>query len=158
MFVRTNGAYASSAQKAWHQVFKWLDENNIRQEVNVGYGLLHDNPKIVSVDRCRYDACIEIPERFESKIPEPFSVQKFLGGAFARARHNGMTAELSMTIADLRDGWIPSSGLWLDPNRPILEIYHDDPVTVPDGERKIDICIPVSTEAVEDRSAAQVSV
>jgi len=154
MFVRTNGAYASSAQKAWFQVFKWLDDNNIRQQVNVGYGLLHDNPQVVSVDRCRYDACIEIPEGFESKVPEMFSVQKLPGGAFARTRHNGMTAELSLTIANLRDEWIPNSGLWLDPNRPMLEIYHDDPMTVADGARKIDVCIPVSAQAEVDRSAA----
>jgi len=154
MFMRTNGAYASSSQKAWGRVFQWLDENNIRQEVNVGYGLLHDNPQIVSEDQCRYDACIEIPEQFESKIPEMFSVQKLPGGAFARTRHKGMTAELSKTIVNLRDEGIPSRGLWLDPNRPMLEIYHDDPMTVADGARKIDVCVPVSTQALDDRSAA----
>lgn len=154
MFARANGAYASSAQKAWFQVFKWLDDNNIRQKVELGYGLLHDNPKVVSVDRCRYDACIEIPEGFESKVPGMFSVQKLPGGAFARTRHQGMTAELSMTIASLRDDWVPSSGLWLDPHRPMLEIYRDDPMTVPDGERKIDVCIPVAAHAEVSRSAA----
>lgn len=154
MFARTNGAYASSAQKAWTQVFSWLDANNIRDQVDVGYGLLHDNPHVVSVDRCRYDACIKIPEGFESKIPEAFSVQKLPGGAFARTRHKGMTAELSLTIANLRDEWIPESGLWLDPNRPMLEIYHDDPVKVADGARKIDVCIPVSAQSEQDRSAA----
>lgn len=154
MFVRTTGAYASSSQNAWGQVFKWLDENHLRQKVDVGYGLLHDNPKIVSVDRCRYDACIKIPEGLEGRIPEMFSVQKLPGGAFARARHKGLTSELSLTIANMRDDWIPESGLWLDPNRPMLEIYHDDPVKVADGARKIDICIPVSTQAADGRSAA----
>lgn len=154
MFVRTNGAYASSAQKAWTQVFDWLDQNQIRQQVSVGYGLLRDDPKIASIDQCRYDACIEIPEGFETKIPEMFSVQKLPGGAFARTRHKGLTSELSKTITNLRDDWIPASGLWVDSTRPMLEIYHDDPMKIKDGERKIDVCIPVSTEVGEDRSAA----
>lgn len=156
MFLRKNGAYASSAHRAWQDVFTWLDQNRLRQKVDVGYGLLHDNPRVVSVDNCRYDACIKIPEGLESQIPAQFSVQKLPGGAFARTRHKGLSAELSHTIATMRDEWIPASGLYLDHTRPILEIYHDDPEIVEDGARKIDVCIPVSAQAQEavDRSAA----
>ena len=156
MFVRANGPYASSAQRAWGQVFAWLDENHLRQSITVGYGLMHDNPKVVSSDQCRYDACIEIPDVLGSKIPPQFSVQKLPGGAFARQRHKGLTSEISNTIVEIRDQWAPRSGLWVDANRPVLEIYHDDPDVVSDGARRIDVCVPVATEdgSATDRSAA----
>lgn len=156
MFVRTNGAYASSAQRAWQHVFDWLDESRLRQSVTVGYGLLHDNPKEVAVDSCRYDACIEIPESLQSNIPAQFSVQKLPGGAFARMRHSGETSDLSTTIAELRDKWIPDSGLWLDPARPMLETYRQDSLVVGASKLKVDVCIPVTAEQQTscDRSAA----
>ena len=156
MFIRANGAYSTSSQEAWRQVFNWIDANKVRRHITAGYGLMHDNPKVVSVDRCRYDACIEIPTGFESDIPHMFSVQKLPGGAFARQRHKGLTAEVEQTIVKIRDQWVPESGLWLDPARPVLEIYHDDPDAVADGDRKIDVCVPVSAEGqtVEDRTAA----
>lgn len=144
MFVRAHGAYGESAQNAWQKMFRWIDENNRRQVVQAGYGLLHDNPKVISLDQCRYDACIEVPEGFQDKIPETFAVQKLPGGAFARRKHQGTASEIAVTIADVRDHYVKESGLNYDPSRPVLEIYHDDPEIVPDGKRKIDVCVPVS--------------
>lgn len=144
MFYRAHGAYASSSKRAWQQMFKWIDENRLRQKITAGFGLLHDNPRLVAVDHCRYDACISVPEGLEGRIPEMFSLQKLPGGAYARQRHDGLTGDLSLTIAKLRDDNIPKNGLWIDPHRPMLEIYHDDPELTFDGERKIDVCIPVT--------------
>lgn len=154
MFVRGHGPYRTSSKDAWGKVFGWLDSAGVRQKVSVGYGLILDNPKVVAVDQCRYDACIEIPDGFESKVPEQFSLQKLPGGAFVRKRHKGLTDDIAKTISHLRDNCISETGLFFDPNRPVLEIYHDDPAIVSDGERKIDVCVPVSAQQQSDRTAA----
>lgn len=152
MFVRAHGAYGESATNAWQKMFKWIDENNQRHVVQAGYGLLHDNPKVISLDECRYDACIEVPDGFQNKIPETFAVQRLPGGAFARRKHQGTAKEIAVTISDLRDRQVKDSGLSFDPRRPVLEIYHDDPDKVPDGKRKIDVCLPVTAEPFANAS------
>ena len=76
-------------------------------------------------------------------VPAGFDVTTLPGGAYARRRHSGSDL-LRSTIASLRDDWVPSQGLHVDPRRPFIEIYCDNPIVVAAEARKIDVCIPVS--------------
>jgi DNA gyrase inhibitor GyrI len=156
MFVRTTGPYGKSADQAWDQMLNWLTENGLRDSTKNGYGLMHDDPRTVPVEQCRYDACAEVPSEMFNAAPDHFSMCYLPGGAFSRKRHKGMQKDLGPAIVEMRDSWLPQHDLALDSNRPMITIFYDDPLIVPDGKRRIDICAPIKIQAegTEDRSAA----
>lgn len=144
-FVRSNGPYHTSSLDSWSRVFAWLDDTNGRASVSCGYGLLRDDPSAVTTDKCRYDACIEFQPEYEGKLPADFSIQSIPGGAYFRARHVGQGQ--AGTISTLRDTLIPSKGFRVDPRRPFVEVYFDDPAKVAPEKRRVDVCIPVGFAA-----------
>lgn len=156
VFARATGPYANSSHEAWGRMFDWLDRHALRRDVSQGFGLLLDNPAQVPSGRCRYDACVELMLGCEGLVPEDFSVQRLPGGAYVRTRHTGSYKGLRDAFARLRDEWAPEHGTALDPRRPLIEIYLDDPARVPEAKRRVDICIPVSVQTLseDDRSAA----
>lgn len=151
--VRALGPYEASSLEAWRQLFNWLETSGMRRTLGCGYGLMHDDQAVTAKERCRYDACVEILPGFESTIPEGFRVTRLPGGAYARIRQIGMQG-LEEAIRSLREGWVPSSGLAVDPNRPFVETHLDDPATTATQKRRVDICIPVSMDSSIKRSAA----
>lgn len=153
-FVRCQGPYHVSSNEAWSKVFAWLDAADARRDVSCGYGLLRDDPNVVAREKCRYDACVELKPEFESKLSPEFSIQSIPGGAYFRARHVGQGQD--GTISMLRDTLIPSKGFKVDPRRPFVEVYFDDPAKVPSDKRRVDVCIPVSFAAAtgEQRMAS----
>ena len=56
----------------------------------------------------------------------------------------------------MRDTWLPEHGLSLDAGRPLITIFYDDPMVVPSGQRKYDICLPIRAHdnSADGRSAA----
>lgn len=144
--VRTKGPYETSSRAAWQQMFAWLDDSGMRREVGCGYGILRDNPKDVSDEACRYDACVELLPGFENMVPSGFTLARLPVGAYARRRHVGV-AGLPQTITALRDAWMPSNNLAIDAKRPFLTIYLDDPDRVPQDKLRVDVCLPVTAAA-----------
>ena len=142
-FVRARGPYAVSSVEAWQRVFAMLRQNGMWRPVLAAYGLLNDDPKTTGAENCRYDACIEVLNGYDSRLPKDFAVGRLPGGVFARTRHSGGSRTLASTITELRDTWTPAHGLVLDPSRPVIEVYLDDPQTLTAEHQRIDICLPV---------------
>lgn len=154
VFFRVQGPYATSVTEAWVLLFDWLQTHRLRKSAGRGYGLLHDNPNIVGHDQCRYDACIEMTEDMSPAAIEQISTQRLSGGAYCRRRHVGPYDGIRNVIVGVRDGWVPSAGLSIDPRRPIVTIYLNDPACVAPSELKADICVPVATATDTGCSAA----
>lgn len=152
VFFRAQGPYASSVGEAWARMFDWLDANGIRNATRVGYGLARDNPREVGHDKCRYDACVEVPSELDSKALEQVMTQRLSGGAYARQRHTGDYEKIREAIATIRDTWVSSSGLVIDSRRPLVTIYLRDPAFTTPENLKADICVPVAVSV--GRSAA----
>ena len=121
-----------------------LDCSQLRTEVECGYGIAHDNPKTTDSDRLRYDACVKLSKTVTEAQTKPLTFTKFPGGVFVVARHMGDHNELSDFIRALRHECTVSMGFKLDPNRPLVEIYVDDPLFCPIEKLRTDICLPVS--------------
>ncbi|MDX2307620.1 MAG: GyrI-like domain-containing protein [Hyphomicrobium sp.] len=153
-FVRSTGPYGTSAASAWGQMFDWLDRTGLLSTVGTGYGLLLDDPRTIEPHLCRYDACVELTEEIRARIPEHFSIRRLPGGAYARDRHVGGTAGLADAISNMRHSGIEASGLHVDPRRPLIEIYFDNPRVVPAEKQRIDICMPVAVDEAFGRTAA----
>lgn len=152
--IRAQGPYGKASKEAWSKIFKWLDATGMRQSVGCGWGLLLDDPKLVPADKCRYEACIEIVDGYQDKAASEFSFRRLPAGAYARRRHVGDPAGLASAIVTLRDEWAPRHGLVIDSRRPVIEVYLDDPAIVPVDKLRVDVCIPVTSQAHEESSAA----
>jgi AraC family transcriptional regulator len=149
--IRAHGPYARSVNEAWQRMFAWMDTNRLGAEINVGYGLAHDDPRMGTSEHCRYDACIAVPSGIAAAALDELSRQTLPSGVYARGRLTGSYDRMGSLLAGLRDDWAPRNGLVVDKHRPIVTVYINNPRFCPPAELAADICLPI----VVDHSVAQ---
>mgnify|MGYP000341899179 CR=1 FL=1 len=154
VYFRVQGPYSTSVNMAWTSMLHWLDTFGLRKSAGRGYGLARDNPRVVGHEKCRYDACVELPSELDPSALETVHTQRLPGGAYARQRHVGQYEQIRDVVVQMRDTWAPNAGLTIDARRPIVTIFLCDPATVGPDQLKADVCIPVSAAADNGRSAA----
>jgi AraC family transcriptional regulator len=140
--VRITGAYSASAAKAWDLMSNWLRTSGAISDVTPRYGLLLDDPRLTAPNDCRYEACIALTEGC-AHLPRGFKVKRIPYGPYTRARHVGGEVGLAHTLSQIRSEWMSDNGLVPDPERPMIEIYLDNPSSVPIAQQRIDVCLPV---------------
>lgn len=141
-YQRHTGPYGKPLSRFWQEtMYPWLQENSLLEQAR--YGISHDDPSITEPDRCRYDACVEVPPHF---TPARSVLTATLpGGRYAVLRFKGTAAEIGEAWNSLLRDWLPSSGLQLDA-RPCFEYYPKDAsYDARTGVFDCDICIPVAT-------------
>ena len=148
--VRVRGPYSTSAGQAWDLMADWLRTSGAMCDVTPRYGLLLDDPRLTSQTVCRYEACVALPAEF-GHLPQGFSVKRVPYGAYARERHVGGKVGIARTISKIRSEWMSDNGLVSDTDRPLIEIYLDDPSTVPVEQQRIDVCLPVMFPADQNQ-------
>lgn len=152
--VRAEGNYASSVHQAWSRLFAWMDANELGAEVNIGYGLAHDDPRNVPAERCRYEACIEVPARVGAASIAELGRQVLPPGPYACERLTGSYDAMGAAVSHIRDQWVPRNGLDVDCKRPVITIYRNNPRYCPTEMLHADICLPI---AFPDASTARVA-
>jgi len=139
-YMRYTGPYGAPVAEFWQKTFApWMAAHNLMGAVR--YGIGHDDPAITAPEKCRYDACVEVPADFavvgalSTTLP---------AGKYACARYYGNGADIAVPWQALLRDWLPASGMQLD-SRPFLEYYpvgaRYDPQT---GSFECDLCIPVT--------------
>lgn len=145
-FVRANGPYKTSSVEAWQALTQWLERHDLSSQIGCGYGLALDHPDSVAPEQCRYEACVDLPGGYENLKTDGISFQTLPGGAFARIRHVGPYQNIRLSIAKVRDNWLPGQPRLLpDRRRPLLVVYLDDPKTCAANKLRSDVCVPVRT-------------
>lgn len=141
---RMVGPYCQTAEKAWASMFDWLDRNGLRGEVKRGFGMAFDDPRTTAAEKCRYMACIDMPEGLAPSAWEEMMPQGLPGGAYARHRHVGKHEAISSVIRTIREQWCNRTGVVLAKGRPLVEIYLDDPKFCEPDKLRTDLCLPVA--------------
>ncbi|HEY9225329.1 MAG TPA: AraC family transcriptional regulator [Gemmatimonadaceae bacterium] len=140
-YLRLVGPYGQPVSEFWQDtVYPWMITNNLLGRVR--YGIVHDDEKITSAGRLRYDAAVEVPSGFtgtgnfhETVIP---------GGKYAAARFKGTVNDFTAAWQSLLRDWLPASGMQLDA-RPFFEHYGLDSTYDPKtGVLECDLCVPVA--------------
>lgn len=149
---RTVGPYSSSAPAAWNKMFDWLNRHRLRGVVSRGFGMALDDPRRVAPDQCRYDACIDMPEQLAPSAWENMMPQRLPGGAYVRRRYVGPHNQIGAAVKEMRETWCAAPGIKLAADRPLVEIYLDDPLTCPPEKLRTDLCMPIAF--VEGRDVA----
>jgi AraC family transcriptional regulator len=134
----------SRIRQAFERVSKWAAARDLFGPDTLVIGIPYDNPGITPGDRCRYDACITIPQEIVAS-QGAIDIQDIPGGKYAMCRIEVSVSEshrISEMIDQLYDylygEWLPDSGYQAD-EKPPLEIYRE-----PVGARiYMDYCIPV---------------
>ena len=143
LYVRAFGPYKSSAATAWSAMFSWLEERGLRQRISRGYGIINDNPSSTKPHLRRYDACIDLSVECDADPAHGVGYRTVPGGAYVVHRHIGRHRTLGAGFSYIHRKWVPGQGLQVDPLRPYLEIYLNDPAVTPAQELQTDLCVPV---------------
>jgi AraC family transcriptional regulator len=139
-YQRLIGPYGPQIGVFWRQTMApWMQSHGL--DGQLCYGVGHDDPSVTPPDKCRYDACVTVPEGF---LPAgPVSLATLPGGRYAVARFKGQPQTIGNAWMWLTREWLASSGLQCD-DRPSFERFDPagsfDPAT---GDMICDICIPV---------------
>lgn len=137
------GEFNSTINQSFQRVCGWAAARDLFGPNTLVIGIPYDNPDITPNDRCRYDACVTVPETVGEGSGD-VSIEDIPGGKYAAARISVSSSETRKIgeAVDAMYGWLPSSGYILD-DRPALEIYYDNPDHAPGEWITMDYCIPV---------------
>ncbi|AZD20855.1 Transcriptional regulator, AraC family [Pseudomonas chlororaphis subsp. aurantiaca] len=139
-YLRYIGPYGPGIGTFWRDtVAPWMVENGLLGRVR--YGIGHDDPYVTPPEKCRYDACVEVPADFKASAPAV--VTTLLGGLYAVAHYQGKGPDIADAWTELCRDWLPKSGMQFDA-RPAFERYPvDAKYDMKTGELECEICIPV---------------
>jgi AraC family transcriptional regulator len=156
IYVRRHGPYKSSAAAAWEAMFAWLGQYGLRDRIARGYGVINDAPGNTPPDQRRYDACVEAVEGLDVELAPGMGWRTIPGGAYVVHRHVGRHSTIGAGFSYMHRKWVPGRGLRMDPRRPYLEVYLNDPAKTAARELTTDLCVPVFpvSEVIDDWRAS----
>jgi AraC family transcriptional regulator len=140
-YLRHIGPYGSALSEFWQNtVYPWMVANKLLDRPR--YGVSHDDPSVTAPEKCRYDACVDVPADFVGAGTHLKTV--LLGGKYAVAPFKGTVDDIAGAWNALLHEWLPESNMQLDA-RPFLEHYpfgsSYDPTT---GMFDCQLCVPVA--------------
>ncbi len=124
-FVRHVGDYMG-VMEAWTRLLEWAAARGIA--VARPFGLVHDDPDVVAVERRRYDACIATSA--EVTADSDVGIIVIPGGRFVSTLHVGPHEELPAVYGRIALAYLDGTRGVLAPD-PAIEWYLDDPQVTP---------------------------
>lgn len=145
-YMRWTGPYGHPGIPAlWQRFAAWCAQQGLMQPRRRMFGITQDNPEITPADKCRYDACVELPagHALRDAAAAGVAVQSFEGGRYACARYAGTGADIHQAWMRLYGEWLPQSG-WQADDKSCVELYDEDFVMDPaTGAFNCWLCVPV---------------
>jgi AraC family transcriptional regulator len=139
-YLRHVGPYGQPLFAFWSDVvYPWMATHNLVGKPR--YGISYDDPSITAPEKCRYDACVEVPADFMASGQALTTT--IPGGKYAATHFRGTAGEIVATWTAILRDWLPSSGMQLDA-RPCFEYYPTDTeFDAASGAFTCEIVIPV---------------
>ena len=142
-YMRHVGPYgARGIPELWQRLTEWMKTHEVGgadDAIKLGIGL--DDPVVTPAEKCRYDACVVVPEDFSGD--RSVNVTDIPGGKYGVTTFVGTAHEIGAAWDALYRSWLPGSG-YEPEERPCLEVYRGNPEV---GERpgtfRCDLCVPV---------------
>ena len=138
-YVRKVGPYVKeTCEPAFGELMQWAGPRNF-----VGPGkilaIYWDNPDVTPPEKCRFDACIIVPD---GTVPEgQVFIQTISGGPYAVCHFEIKPDSIQKTWEDAF-AWLCDSGYECN-DTPCYELYHNNAAEHPEGKWIFDICIPL---------------
>ena len=120
---------------------KWMEASGLASDTAIKLGIGYDDPHITAAEKCRYDACVVVPEDFPSD--KWVNVVDLPGGKVAVSQFMGGAHEISEAWNQVFSAWLPESGYQPD-DRPCVEVYRGHAgVDGKPGVFRCELCLPV---------------
>lgn len=126
--------------ETWDKLSKWALANGLMTPQAKMVGVSFDDPAITPEDKCRYYACITVPE--ERTFGPQVGILDIPGGKCAVCSVTCDAEQIQPLYHAFYRTWLPDSGFQPD-NYPCYEIYYAAPDTNPAGKFILDICFPI---------------
>jgi AraC family transcriptional regulator len=121
--LRYTGPFGPAIGEFWRDcVQPWLAANNLKKVET--YGVARDDPATTPAEKLRYDACVEVPAKFQGT--GLYHLTLLPGGTYAVAQFHGTGAEIGPAWGALMQQDLPASGFRLDMSRSPFEHYPKD--------------------------------
>jgi len=136
------GPYPESAPAAWAELSAYVGKAGLMPHAAIGFGL--DPICGTPPGMLRYLACVAVEEaQIPETLPAHIHRRHVPGGRYAIHRMIGPYQRMPQLFKAMHEEWYPQSGELLDFMRPFLEIYVNDPGSVPPEEYITDLCLPL---------------
>ena len=134
------GYQIQQVQTAWKALCRWAGPRDLLRPETSMLGISYDNPDITPGHKCRYYACLTVPDRLHPD--DTVGIMDIDSGKYAVSRFEGPVEGIQQAFRSLYAGWLPDSG-FQPAHKPCYELYLATPDTHPDGRYILDICLPV---------------
>lgn len=120
-YAQTLNGYSTGIPKSWKKLLQFASIHDLLNSDTQFIGIPFDNPGITPQAKCRYRACITVPENIEMVKGEIKTID-ILAGKYARYHFKGKKEDISDAYALIYGKWLPQSG-YIPDEKPSLEIY-----------------------------------
>ncbi len=144
--LRYTGPYGKGIEEYWKNVFvPWMKISKL--EGTPRYGIAQDNPLVTAAEKCRYDACVEVPEDYA--VSGSAFKQLIPGGKYAVFSFKGRVEQLGVAWQRILCDWMPKD-MHVNDLRPAFT-YH--PVgamySFEYGAFECELCVPIVPPVVD---------
>jgi AraC family transcriptional regulator len=106
LYLRERGDYALSAKPLWTKFLAWTEALDVTDQPLLSMGV--DDPAITAPDRCRLDACVQVPPGWVDPGLRPLR-RTVPGGLYASLHYTGPARHIGHGWDALLNGWLPQS-------------------------------------------------
>lgn len=136
--------YDPGIREVWERLLDWGSAQGLDVDAQQMIALHHSNPDLIPFDRCRYVACLSLPERI---CPgDGVGVMEIPGGLYACCEAEGVFGDLLYLMRDLYMHWLPASN-YRARSIPPHALYHDNHFINQSGRFRLEFRIPVARDA-----------
>ncbi|NTS76276.1 GyrI-like domain-containing protein [Catenovulum sp. SM1970] len=130
--------------QTWDKLLNWAKDKGIFD--NNRYAICHDNPSVTPIEKCCYQAAIELNS--DTQVYSLLIPKRFPAGQYAKAYFEGLGDEVSQFYMELYSTWLPQSGYEPDNHPPIGHYLNDSRAEGENGIVKMDLYIKVKPLAL----------
>lgn len=139
-YMRQIGPYGAGNIQLMQKLKLWAITRDLLNVSSIILGIAHDDPEITSPEKCRYDACLVIPDDY--KPENCVNESKLSGGKYAIFPVEHTSEAIANAWEKIFSVWLPESGFQID-DRPVFERYSGVNIDIKIEPVCCEICIPV---------------
>lgn len=126
--------------RAWERLYRWALARDLLTPETKMVGLSFDDPLITPKNKCRYYACLTVPNELTQDPLVGFLDIPALKCALYRLTCKAEDIESAYRL--FYRNWLPDSG-FQPADYPCYELYYETPSTNAEGKFVMELCIPV---------------
>jgi AraC family transcriptional regulator len=140
-YMRNVGPYgAQLIPGLWKRLHQWMAPRGLEGEQAITLGVAYDDPRVVAPEKCRYDACVVVPEAFRD---DSIDFKHIAGGRYAVTPFVGTADEINAMWDRFYREWLPTSG-FQPADRPCFDFQRGDARVPGDPMRfRCELCLPI---------------